>query len=139
MNYIEPKAGVTYSPAHLRQAKSVEELLSLARQGHPLAWAINNCEVRYLAQNDADGRWFDFSHYEPNEQIWINRQRSVFELPVTVRLAPLAVKDGRPLHVGDVIEVKHREWSDFAQIGCTPERWSQIERQGHAWRWPVEV
>lgn len=136
MNYIEYKEGKLYDPAHLRPFD-----LALAKQGHPLAWAINNCGVRYLAQNDTDERWFDFSHYEPNEQIWVNRQRNSSELQSNLRLAPLAVKDGKPLHYLDHVErfyqqneYHHVRW-DRTQVGDIG--FGFWAKNPDKWRWPV--
>ena len=138
-SFIPHTIGKVYDVAHLRPFD-----LELAKQGHPLAWFINGCEVRYLAQTYAeDDRWFDFSHYEPSDAAWINRTRSALGVQQSLRLAPLAIKhDPRtgkdePLHVGDVIEID-------AQLGWSAISLSTLEDYFRtlelwAWRWPVEV
>jgi hypothetical protein len=140
MNYIEYKAGKVYAPAHLRQAKSVEELLALARQGHPLAWTHNGGEINLIIE--VRPKSYVFSCWDDLLSMWVMRPRGEKKLMKYLRLAPLAVKDGRPLHVGDVIEENYsqplgEEPSCEIPIWTSPKP-AYVGLQ-YEWRWPVEV
>ena len=138
--YTPYTQGKQYDPAHLRPFD-----LELAKAGHPLAWSINSCEVRYLAQSYADDdRWFDFSHYEPHEAVWINRTRSALEVQQSLCRAPLAIKHNprtgkdEPLHVGDVIEVQKSK-DNWVSARCEfifKDHYINFQK---TWRWTVEA
>ena len=145
MNCIEPTIGTVYDPAHLHQAKSVEELLSLARQGHPLAWHNGN-EVSHIFFNgisDSDvltSIGVGVRVWNKDEKLW-HTPRELDSLDY-LRLAPLAVKDGKPLHVGDVIEENYSQPLD-EEPSCELPIWTSPKPAyiglEYEWRWPVEV
>ena len=144
MNYIEYKEGKVYDPAHLRQAKSVEELLLLARQGHPIC-TTSGREVRLLREASklwAYDEWFVGIGEDGYWGTCIHQKETYFTN--NLRLAPIAVKDGKSLHVGDVIEIVNPYYEHFSDpvtfsshimvesdIGSD---WGRIN-----WRWPAEV
>lgn len=76
--------------------------LELAKQGHPMAWE-DGCEVSYYFQGRAgmvDTVWLWRNFY----QHWT--ERGMYDgCKDSLRLAPLAIKDGKPLHIGDVVNV----------------------------------
>lgn len=100
MTYIPYYEGKVYDTAHLRPFN-----LDLAKAGHPLA-TYQGEEIRLL--RDMDSAWrFD---------VWRDSKwtaRTAEDLNWTLRLAPLAVKDGRPLHVGDVIQSMNCRYDPF--------------------------
>ncbi len=79
--------------------------LGLAQEGHPCALRAGN-EIRLLRQ--ADGRWvWDSWRQLQSGKPWWEYGGCDFQLLESrLRLAPLAIKDGRPLHIGDTIEEK---------------------------------
>lgn len=143
MNYIEYKEGTVYDPAHLRPFN-----LELAKQGHPLA-TIGGAEVRcframstleekkgfrtsdfWMADSwdVATSHWFSCGNFDLNR----------------LRLAPLDVKDGRALHVGDVIEARNNHYDrtqlrDYERIKITDDNMRIVNSKMWDWRWPVEV
>jgi hypothetical protein len=136
MNYIEPKEGKVHDPAHLRPFD-----IELAKQGHPIC-TVSGREVRLL--REASKLWSYDEWYAGigDGGYWgtcIHQKETYFAN--NLRLAPLAVKDGKPLHVGDVIEIcanvdnwvavpymEHHNTEDYL-------RWVN----DYEWRWPVEV
>ena len=126
MTYIPYYEGKVYDTAHLRPFN-----LDLAKAGHPLA-TYQGEEIRLL--RDMDSAWrFD---------VWRDSKwtaRTAEDLNWTLRLAPLAVKDGRPLHVGDVIEFEGHsylnEW--FTKIFELKDAWC-ITNTSKFWRFPKD-
>lgn len=138
--YIPPTEGKTYNPEHLRAAKNVEELLTLAKQGHPLAWH-DGSEVTHLFEPSAS--FLIAPMY--TVRVWAKYHWSCFGIPNLkddLRLAPLAYKDGKPLHVGDVIEYRTNNFSDFDNSQAVTMGWINGLRHhtlpDWMWRWPVE-
>jgi hypothetical protein len=138
-NFIPYTVGKTYNPEHLRPFD-----LALATAGHPLAWY------------DGSGisHFFDGNQEVVTIRVWEKEFWSCIRINKcflkNLRLAPLAVKDGRPLHVGDVIEMakldeylpnglEFAEWS-FEKIEPLHIAAITREKEWRAnWRWPVEV
>lgn len=134
MNYIEPKEGTMYNPAHLRPFD-----LELAKQGHPLAWD-DGSEVSHIFQNSKDA--FVIRSFGEYKNWDMSKPILEVELKKYLRLAPLDVKDGKPLHVGDVIEENYsqplgEEPSCELPIWTSPKP-AYVGLQ-YEWRWPVEV
>lgn len=127
--------GTTYDISHLRPLP--DNWQELVDAGHPLA-DIFGGEVRHLRRTSDEQYAFDYwyEHY-PVEFDW-NVSFRLTEDAVTslIRLAPIAVKDGKPLHLGDLIE----------RIGFSPTFINSdfnygLMREilaGYEWRWPVE-
>ena len=126
MTYIPYHKGKVYDIAHLRPFN-----FELAKAGNPLA-TYQGEEIRLL--RDMDGAWrFD---------VWRDSKwtaRTTEDLDWLFRLAPLAVKDGRPLHVGDVIEFEGHsylnEW--FTKIFELKDAWC-ITNTSKFWRFPKD-
>jgi len=141
MNYIEYKAGVVYDPAHLRPFN-----LELAKQGHPIC-TVSGREVRLL--REASKLWAYDEWYAGigDGGYWgtCTHQKETY-FANNLRLAPLDVKDGKPLHVGDVIEYFCR-WNGNGYYEVDdPKCWTKTKARLpfdipllEAWRWPVEV
>jgi hypothetical protein len=136
MNFIEPKIGKVYDPAHLRPFD-----LDLAKQGHPCA--SQHGETIRLLRGSADifywDKWIEDSDFWAHQQGEIECVQGELECVLdTLRLAPLAVKDGKPLHVGDVIEVKVVMFGGdgWKGVAVTMDNWHRLNMCG---RWPVEV
>ena len=92
--------GKMHDPDHLRPFK-----LGLAQEGHLCALRAGN-EIRLLRQ--ADGRWVwdSWLQLQGGKPWWEYGGCDFQLLESRLRLAPLAIKDGEPLHIGDVIEEK---------------------------------
>jgi len=94
--------GKLYDPKHLRPFD-----LALALQGHPLATG-NGCEVSHIFLSDQQNyltvrNWLRYLECG----YWETRSLPIQDKDGTgdhLYLAPLAVKAGRALHIGDVIE-----------------------------------
>jgi hypothetical protein len=127
--HIEHKEGKVYDVAHLRSFD-----LELAKAGNPICTELGQ-EVRLLRVvaglwaydrwhkgSNSKGGWESVSH---QEEIWLKDN---------LHLAPLAVRDGRPLHVGDVIEVPSINLTRTATGKDIGKDWINPY-----WRWPEEV
>lgn len=128
--FIESRKGKTYALKHLRPFD-----LELAKQGHPLACQRKCSEVAqlicirekiYVAVRWAISGWF------------VSMEEDAADLTRHYRLAPLAIKDGKPLHMGDWIEVNL-----FATGGKWVEcDWTynlKVYENLNNWRWPAEA
>lgn len=150
MTYIPHTIGKVYDVAHLRPFD-----LELARAGHPVA-VHNGDEVSHIFI-DQDEISATFRHWQKFRLhgCWLYHSLPYHKNSVGkyLRLAPLAIKhDPRtgkdePLHVGDVIEYEHDEYSqsgDFVNVkveltNSKPiDYWDAFLKFGN-WRWPAEV
>lgn len=130
---IQFEPGCVYDVAHLRPFN-----LELALQGHPLALP-DGSSVRHLRKMSDSYYSYD-RWYEDTSSWFCTRDIYCMRLEDSLRLTPLAVKDGRPLHVGDEIEFRrdpHDQWATKR-----PECWVfsvwQRPSFGFEWRWPVK-
>jgi len=130
MNYIPYREGKVYDKAHLRPFD-----LDLAKQGHSLALS-SGAEIRLFRETRIGIYGFDYwlPNFGWSSTGWYN---DINDLNLYLRLAPLAVRDGRPLHVGDVIEVEGRtylnEW--FIKVFELKDS-SHITSKSKVWRFP---
>lgn len=136
MKYIEYKEGTVYDPAHLRPFG-----LELAKQGHPVAKMngnVSGLEVSHMFQNDSDSTGFNVIYWNTFWQLTYTPFKS---LDKYLRLAPLAVKDGKPLHVGDVIEIFNFDVDKYVvKTIKSVAVWRRLRLDlTDDWRWPVEV
>jgi hypothetical protein len=132
MNYIEPKEGKVYDLSIPNILRPFD--LELARQGHPLAW-VDAREIRLLRK--MGGNIYSYDYWD--EDGWVSCDlHNEKSLDKNLRLAPLAGKDGKPLHVGDVIEVKVVMFGGdgWRGVAVTMDNWHRLNICG---RWPVEV
>lgn len=122
--FISHTEGKTYALEHLLPFD-----LELAKQGHPCAFA------------DGEEASHIIPHYKEeylNCRVWrVGEWRMLIGTDEDLRLAPLAIKDGKPLHVGDLLQIKvvmfgGDGWRDEA---VTMNNWNRINTYG---RWPVE-
>ncbi len=128
MSTIQFTPGTVYDVEHLRPFD-----LELAKAGHPLATDGGNA-VRLFRMHSEIGYIWDW--WNPRFKKWAHLSDSETCLPDWLRLAPLAIKDGRGLHAGDEIEVA--VWDDEA---CEKKSWEATTANvGTAiwtnWRWP---
>jgi hypothetical protein len=140
-NYCEYKEGKVYDPAHLRPFS-----LDLAKRGHPLATKIGE-DVRLLREQCEDFYAYDLYCTFPIPKQWMSVLDNVHQIENNLRIAPLDVKDGKPLHVGDVIEIANgmsfaiknaENW--VKTIVASPKGKERIiDMSTIKWRWPVEV
>jgi hypothetical protein len=98
LNCNEIPQGKTYPVADLRTAKSIEQLCKYVDAGHPIATSDGE-EVR-LFRSIFGGFFYDA--FSLNGWLEI-RKTSKNSLLSHIKLAPLAYRNGRPLHVGDEI------------------------------------
>lgn len=95
----ETPAGKTYPVEHLRTAESIEQLCAYVDAGHPIAW-VDGGEAKLLQKHDER-----FNCYRAIKEDWQHQTIRIDTLTHFVKLAPIAYRNGRQLHVGDVIEV----------------------------------
>jgi hypothetical protein len=98
----EIPVGKTYPVEHLRTATDLETLCALVDAGHPIA-AHDGCEARLLRVEY--GTFFNVDHWSKSAKCWISSGLDAHFLLDRIKLAPLAYRNGRPLHVGDLIQV----------------------------------
>jgi hypothetical protein len=129
---IQFEQGCVYDVAHLRPFN-----LELALQGHPLALRSGE-QVRLF--RDMNGFYFALDYWADDFGCWAHlevRKKGIDDL---LRLAPLAVKDGRPLHVEDEIETfymtDHNAY-DYEPNIMTFDRFKEVQTP-LMWRWPVK-
>jgi hypothetical protein len=92
--FIEYKEGKVYDPAHLKPFD-----LDLAKAGHPLA-NFDGTEVSHLFESISADVYSYRGWSKAAGQHYLNTE-SITLISERLYLAPLAIKDGRPLHVGD--------------------------------------
>ena len=133
---IQFEQGCTYDVAHLKPFD-----LQLALSGHPLA-SRRGESIRLFRSMSSDR--YNFDYWDADDRSWISQFNLPTErLALELRLAPLAVKDGKPLHVGDEVELcipgkrsPQSEWAiewrkHVVSLGSLP-----TVLQG--WQWPKE-
>lgn len=137
MNYIEYKEGKVYDHAHLRPFN-----LELAKQGHLLA-DKDGREIRLLREGREGDHVWAYDSWDKRGFWFCERLINVSALDKYLRLAPLDVKDGRPLHYLDHVErfyqqneYHHVRW-DRTQVGDIG--FGFWAKNPDKWRWPVEV
>ncbi len=120
---IKFEPGQVYDVAHLRPFD-----LDMALEGHPLA-THDGGGVRLFRETSADGlAWDQWSRYL---NAWVCEFEPNEFAEGMLCLAPLAVKDGRPLHVGDqIVELLRHRWvATVATLGVLDDltQWSWPE------------
>ncbi len=127
--------GTTYPIEHLRPFD-----LELAKAGHPLAMVNGHAVRAFRAQGD---NCFAFDWWNGAAK-WLQTENAQHTLCFNLRLAPLAVRDGRPLHVGDEIEVRHatKGWlissANLTDYHVGLYRYVFQDNGQLAWRWPTQ-
>lgn len=124
---IEFTPGTVYDVKHLRPFDP-----ELAKQGHPLATSDGE-EVRHFRIAHLDCFLWDI--WSEGDATWQDANIGTTDrLSRYLRIAPIAIRDGRPLHVGDVIEFAG-EWG----LGLTFWRGiatiQNVEESMGRWRW----
>jgi hypothetical protein len=133
---IQFEQGCTYDVAHLRPFDLV-----LAKQGHPLACLYDEIPVSVKAFRAMSEYTIGFDYWTPKYECWQIGSAVAGMLARNMRLAPLAIRDGRALHVGDVIEWREtldHLWLprnvDPSEVG---DSWANVRTYyGRDWRWP---
>jgi hypothetical protein len=95
--------GKTYPAADLRTAKSIEQLCEYVDAGHPIATDFG-LDVRLLRRESKNNTFFNLDSLNSAGD-WISCGLEQHFLIKRIKLAPLAYKNGRPLHIGDEIEL----------------------------------
>lgn len=132
-------AGKTYPVYDLRDAESIEQLCEYVDAGHPIA----NCEgdsVMLFCKTDVNR--FTFFEWHKHKiltitswLLWDNSEKNILDY---IKLAPLAYRNGRPLHVGDeIVFFKNGTWVSTELIvkGVNNLRNAVLEK----WRFADEV
>jgi hypothetical protein len=115
--------GTTYPSEHLRDAASIEQLCEYVDAGHPIAVA-RGYEVRLLRTMNKHSINYSYDCY--NDGHWVHGLCLCYDLLDTIKLAPLAYKEGRPLHVGDEIIVIFASCEERVRVeieGMYPLSW----------------
>jgi hypothetical protein len=132
--YIEYTEGKVYDVAHLRPFN-----LELAKCGHPLAWR-DGIEISFMSETSLNFFWV--SVWDESIKKWQDDCDYLQELSKRIRLAPLSIKDGKPLHVGDLVEW-HGAMGDIApwRKGIVSLKNINVilDEFRYRWRWPVEA
>ena len=143
MNFIP---GKTYDPAHLRQPpENWEELVDA---GHPLATARGKAIMHLRPMFKGYGVtvygydiWMDdLGEWEPSNTGLKKVSGRLDHVRERLRLAPIAVKDGKPLHLGDFVQLRDTDsgnWLFTIQLNRDFYTARRI-LSGNDWRWPVE-
>ncbi|MGL4230406.1 MAG: hypothetical protein ACRDAM_02285 [Casimicrobium sp.] len=130
--------GTVYDVAHLREFD-----LELALQGHPLATFRGQSVRAFRAMTSGDLPLYALDIWDCNaiDKEWSCSGHAIpaLQLEGFLRLAPLAVKNGRPLHVGDEIKWAHESepenWrtmhAGLAGLAAIEATSGRIQ-----WRWP---
>lgn len=128
---IRFEPGTVIAKEHLRPFD-----LELAKAGHPLA-TYDGKEVRlFRVRSQHHFSWDVWAESGPS---WDNDYGNEEWAKTYLRLAPLAIKDGRPLHVGDEIE------QHFVSTLLTEDQyfWRRVKIMSHEaartlghWCWP---
>jgi hypothetical protein len=98
--------GKSYRLQDLRTAESIEQLCEYVDAGHPISMD-DGTEVRLLRlhgispHNAVPFYYVDYF----DDYNWVSTKIDSADLLDQIQLAPLAYRNGRPLHVGDWIEV----------------------------------
>lgn len=116
---------------------------NLVEQGHPICFVSSTgyaYPIRSLRMMDEKNVAFDV--FSPQRFAWYAVSSCRFDdLANSGKycLAPLAVKDGRPLHVGDEISVFREEWlggSDRVKLSFDFWQEKLALSSFWQWRWP---
>lgn len=133
---IEFEPGTVYDVSHLRPFD-----MELAKAGHPLADRFGRA-VRCVRYCNKNGLRFDYwDEYAP---MWMADYTELGNCAHHLRLAPLALKDDRALHVGDTIELVqffHDEAGEekrYAETVVDAELVEGLSSGQFDWRWPKD-
>jgi hypothetical protein len=91
--------GKTYLVEHLRMAESIKQLCEYVDAGHPIATAKGEEGFYFRKKNDK----FVYDYISSNHGEWADGYHPESVILERVKLAPLAYRNGRPLHVGNEI------------------------------------
>jgi hypothetical protein len=98
----EIPVGKTYPVSDLRTAKSIEQLCEYVDAGHPIAYFDGFYAGVFRRFNGV----YAFDFYNQNMQGLANDWHEPKFILDYIKLAPLACRNGRPMHVGDEIVVR---------------------------------
>lgn len=127
---IRFEPGTVYDVAHLRPFD-----LELAKAGNPLA-TYDGKEVRLFRVRSQ--RHFSWDVWAESGPSWDNDYGNEEWAKTHLRLAPLAIKDGRGLHVGDEIEMgRSLDYWDKTIVTSFQEGMA-LANADECWRWPKE-
>jgi hypothetical protein len=129
---------IEFTPGTVFNQKDLREFdLEKALQGHPLACLYDEQPVSVQAVRRLSEYSLGFDYWHPQLGCWQTAQGLPNMLAQHLRLAPLAEKDGRPLHVGDQIEVFHKDWFRWAKVAMNFDNPELLTANGDwQWRWP---
>ena len=131
---IQFEQGCTYDVAHLKPFD-----MELAKSGHPLAMLDSEygSSVRFFSRDSADTYCFQWWDHLFNKWQFYNNHDHM--MPKVLGLAPLGVKDGRALHVGDEIERAY-DYGQFTAWNAGKVRADDVRHDWHNkdWRWPKQ-
>lgn len=136
-NCNEVPAGKTYPVADLRTAESIEQLCAYVDAGHPVA-STYGFSAKCLRRNLPDT--YDYDKFDGN--YYLAQVSTDVWLLNNLKLAPIAYKDGRPLHVGDDIVVMHLGGGDAfdCKIGTqTIKCFNFHMKLGFTWRFASQL
>lgn len=108
----ETPQGKRYPIEHLRTPASIEQLFEYVDAGHPIA-ACNGAAIKCIRANISGST--DYDEYD-RAGFWLPKIARNEYLLIHIKLAPLAYRNGRPLHVGDDIEFLYLECWNKASV-----------------------
>jgi hypothetical protein len=134
-NCNEIPVGKTYPVSDLRRAESIEQLCEYVDAGHPISTSFGL--PVFLLRRESDILFncdvFRFGAITP-------MAIKPSELLKNIKLAPLAYRNGRPLHVGDVIEILYGTDESGKTIwGETPAFAGVESPEEYEWRFADEA
>jgi hypothetical protein len=126
---IKFEPGRVYDVAHLRPFD-----LELALAGHPICTPSGYSARLFRALYNQK---YSYDYWTGKGWMLSGEQCDGSAL-LNLRLAPLAVKDGRALHVGDEIKVFGSTWMRWARVTLDFYNWVKVLhlQVTMQWRWP---
>jgi hypothetical protein len=115
----EVRVGRTYPVGHLRTAESIEQLCEYVDAGHPIADKSGGQAIIFIKVAEDYYQSLCY-HTEYPLTPWLNYFVDGDTLLEVIKLAPLAYRNGRPLHVGDEVIIRHPKSNlTWARVGAT--------------------
>jgi hypothetical protein len=141
-NCNEIQEGCVHLSHNLKKAESSKQLFDYINAGHPIAtdagYAVRLLRF-YGEQKPYGWKQYHLDYFDGKH--WHNNQCSEGNLLDYIKLAPLAYRNGRPLHVGDRIQIEDmfkRPWVDLT-VTAASIRWLIDSSDAPIWRFADEV
>jgi hypothetical protein len=141
-NCNELPQGKTYDSADLRAAESIEQLCALVDAGNPIANNKGQQVFMFQRFNESCFAWNEVNIFNTVVRKVAVEVVDKYGILNQVKLAPLAYRNGRPLHVGDVIKIQHGDYmaeSDWWDIEMDMDTLTTVPFELGHWRFADEV